>query len=482
MYRYVSILALLLIFSTTSFSQVYTIANGGWHQATTWSNNQVPDTNTNVVVRHTVDILNNLGCRNLTIDSNGVLFNGLLTVYGTFRNYGWFDAYRNASSYDGINVRDSILNYGRLDTEILWLTGNRDHYIWSKDTIRIADMNTPDSNRTISIGSNVIFKGGYILLRKSNISFHDTLTLVGTIVDGGIIDGNGGVLKGAAGLFGWSGAMSFNPQHTTLKNMTLTGGINFYGSGTDIWGLTIAENVVNKSAVYDRVLGQPEYELIYVTHPFTNEGSFNIAQNGLSVAISGTNFVNRGRWNNYMTIFMGLNDQTISMPTDSMLRGTVHFDAMLQGNAYQWMKNNYNIAGATQAKLVFNSLKPSDAGVYICKISTNTGIINSRQITVSALTDVNDPSVLPDKFALEQNYPNPFNPVTTVRYTLPEASEITLKVFDLRGREVMTVYEGYMPAGSHDASINAEHLASGVYFYRLQAGEHALARPMVVLK
>ncbi len=146
MNRFVSLLAFLLIIISTSYSQVHTIANGGWHQAAIWSNNQVPDTNTDVIIRHTVDVSGSTGCRNIKVDSSGVLFNGRLDIRGSFTNYGWFDATRNASSYDGISVRDSIINYGRMDTEVLWLTGDRDHFIRSRDTIRIADMSTTDSN------------------------------------------------------------------------------------------------------------------------------------------------------------------------------------------------------------------------------------------------------------------------------------------------------------------------------------------------
>ena len=481
MTRYVSIFTLLLALAGTSLSQVTTIQNGGWHQATTWSNNQVPDTNTNVIVRHTVDISNSTGCRNIIIDSTGVLFNGRLDIYGSLLNYGWFDAYRNASSYDGISVRDSITNYGKLDTEVLWLTGDRDHYIISRDTIKIADMTVTHPDRTIYLSGKVIFKGGWILLKGSNISFNDTLVLVGTVVDGGVLDGNGNVLHGSPGLIGWSGASSFDPRHTTIKNMTLTGSINFYGSGTDIWGVTIAENVFNKSAVYDRVLGQPEYEQIYITHPFTNEGSFNIAQNGLTVALS-SNLINRGRWNNYMTIFMGLTDQTISMPTDSILRGIVHFDAMIQGNAYQWMKNNVNIPGGTQAKLVFNNLTPANSGVYVCKITTNTGVINSRTITVSSLTDIVEPGNLPEEFVLEQNYPNPFNPETNIRYSLPSAGNVEMKVYNSLGEVVAQPVSGFIPAGEHTAYFDATGLTSGVYFYELNTGGYRAVKKMVLLK
>ncbi len=76
---------------------------------------------------------------------------------------------------------------------------------------------------------------------------------------------------------------------------------------------------------------------------------------------------------------------------------------------------------------------------------------------------------LPKQFALEQNYPNPFNPTTVISYQLPVASTVSLKVYDALGKEVMTVVNGRQEAGQYNASLNASGLASGIYFYRLQA-------------
>jgi hypothetical protein len=80
-------------------------------------------------------------------------------------------------------------------------------------------------------------------------------------------------------------------------------------------------------------------------------------------------------------------------------------------------------------------------------------------------------STLPTTFSLSQNYPNPFNPSTTIRYEVPVESKVTLTIFDMLGRRVQTLVDGQMKAGAYTERWNASSLASGAYFYRIDARE-----------
>jgi len=88
----------------------------------------------------------------------------------------------------------------------------------------------------------------------------------------------------------------------------------------------------------------------------------------------------------------------------------------------------------------------------------------------------------PAAFALSQNVPNPFNPVTSISFTLAEAGQASLKVFDLAGREVATLVSGVLERGAHSVEFDGANLASGVYVYTLQAGATVESRKMVLMK
>lgn len=89
---------------------------------------------------------------------------------------------------------------------------------------------------------------------------------------------------------------------------------------------------------------------------------------------------------------------------------------------------------------------------------------------------------LPQAYALKQNYPNPFNPTTVIAFALPEAAQVRLVVFDILGREVARLIDGQRPAGHHQAVFKADHLPSGTYLYRIEAGLFAETRMMLLLK
>ena len=89
---------------------------------------------------------------------------------------------------------------------------------------------------------------------------------------------------------------------------------------------------------------------------------------------------------------------------------------------------------------------------------------------------------LPKGFTLDQNYPNPFNPTTNINYSLQNASYVTLKVFDMTGREITTLVNGRMNAGAHTVTFNASNLSSGVYIYALEANGVRLTNRMTLIK
>ncbi len=85
-------------------------------------------------------------------------------------------------------------------------------------------------------------------------------------------------------------------------------------------------------------------------------------------------------------------------------------------------------------------------------------------------------------FYLYQNYPNPFNPATTIQFSLPQAGNVTLKIFNLLGEEVKSLVNEYQQAGNHSLQFKANNLASGIYFYRLQAGSFVETKKLVLIK
>ena len=126
--------------------------------------------------------------------------------------------------------------------------------------------------------------------------------------------------------------------------------------------------------------------------------------------------------------------------------------------------------------------RPDWVNIYLTD-STGTRYPQGRELEGEIFTGVH----YPDRsqiatFILHQNYPNPFNPVTTIKYALPKSSDVTLTVFNLLGEEVERFLYDRKPAGNHQVTWDASSVSSGIYFYRLQAGDYVLTRKMVLLK
>ncbi|HSL88321.1 MAG TPA: T9SS type A sorting domain-containing protein [Ignavibacteriaceae bacterium] len=112
---------------------------------------------------------------------------------------------------------------------------------------------------------------------------------------------------------------------------------------------------------------------------------------------------------------------------------------------------------------------------------TNDGWV-TYSIVDSIVTNVDNQQSLPTQFILYQNYPNPFNPATVISYQLPVNGNVTLKVYDLLGKEVAVLVDEYKPAGKYEVEFDASQISSGVYDYKLTAGDFTQTNKMVLIR
>jgi hypothetical protein len=141
----------------------------------------------------------------------------------------------------------------------------------------------------------------------------------------------------------------------------------------------------------------------------------------------------------------------------------------------------------TQGARTEATLKNLAPGTYYWRVQAVdnqfAGSPFSEEGTFTVTSTSADPDPLaPRVYALRQNYPNPFNPTTTIAYELPQASHVTVSVYDMLGRQVSVVVDGTLEAGFHEVRFDASGLSSGLYHYRLKAGSFVQTRSMVLIK
>jgi len=158
---------------------------------------------------------------------------------------------------------------------------------------------------------------------------------------------------------------------------------------------------------------------------------------------------------NYQTWMMGIS----WIAPDITLAHTLAMDI---GMIYQYRYESYGWGIEWISNLVYAKIDGVEFG----------DIVNSQSDIKNELTGFN----------LHQNYPNPFNPSTTISYSVPELSFVTLKVYDVLGNEILTLVNEEIPIGSYEVEFSATVLPSGIYFYRLQAGSFVETKKMVLLK
>jgi hypothetical protein len=120
-------------------------------------------------------------------------------------------------------------------------------------------------------------------------------------------------------------------------------------------------------------------------------------------------------------------------------------------------------------------------GNFVENFTHNTNFIDIGWADVTSINESNFVNI-PEEFSLSQNYPNPFNPTTNIRFSIPEASAVNIKVYDIIGREVATIINNNFAAGVHEVSFNAVNLNSGVYVYRISSKNFSSSKKMILMK
>ncbi len=142
----------------------------------------------------------------------------------------------------------------------------------------------------------------------------------------------------------------------------------------------------------------------------------------------------------------------------------------IQGEYFSWQGSSWV---STDGSLNFTDGLQRAFGFYASKFTVTYK---------SSITSAKDNPILSDKYSLSQNYPNPFNPSTVISYRLSVGSIVSLKIFDILGREVATLVNENQQTGNYEVTFDASKLSSGIYFYKLQAGFFVETKKMILIK
>ena len=152
----------------------------------------------------------------------------------------------------------------------------------------------------------------------------------------------------------------------------------------------------------------------------------------------------------------------------------IRFETIPTDSVYREYEISLNDHPEWSGSIVMLRLDPVSA--------VSTGSVSIDYIRLANSVSSAKSEDLPLQFQLSQNYPNPFNPSTVIDYQIPEAGEVELTVFNMLGEKIRTLLKRYQSAGSYEAVFNAENISSGIYLYKLKAGNYTQIRKMIFMK
>ena len=313
------------------------------------------------------------------------------------------------------------------------------------------------------------------IIRENQITNNSNVTSTG---GGGIRMGDSyprirnNIIMNNSGKYGAGIVLNFTGAEISNNVICLNFGSNSYGSGSGIWmtgPFTRPKLIINNSIVY------------------------NSAPTGTAgvLAASGTTLKNNIIWGNSTVIqIQGSVSATYNDVQGGFTgAGNINVDPVFNDSSYVLQSSSpcvdkgdsstiYNdlpdLGNPTLAKYPSRGGLRNDIGAYggpLAKVLTNS-IIGIEPVSTE----------LPWVFKLEQNYPNPFNPVTNINFSVPVQSFVTLKIYDLLGKEIAVLVNNEMRPGVYRVDFNASGFASGVYFYKLKAADIVITKKMILTK
>ena len=506
---------LVLIFSGTAVAQTDSTTGGGgnWNLSSTWQNGNVPSGAGTIIIR----------------SGDSLYFNTAVTITGTVRSLsgrvGVYDSskivfasgsvYEHACNGGGIpkatwNTGSTCKITGFVSSpkpnnenqnfyNVIWncpgQTGNVDMGLTGADTIhgdltvtstgtsRVYLTSPTSAANPITIAGNIIVNGGTF---SSNGSSSTATIVVNTLGNITVTAGNFGVSRGSAPDVTWNLYGNFSVSNAILQNSggTHVNKLSFAGTGT--------HNVTLDSVTFGTG-----------SSPFTVE-----VQSGTIVDF-GTSVITKSNTGSFLL----LNGGTLETGNAGGIDSTIQATGASNGGG-----NSFSNA----ANYAFNGSTAQVTGMLMPDTVNNLTINNKNGVTLSQATIINGTltltagqfdntipftlgpnakisygggtlkipvtlvpikeSTIPQKFFVDQNYPNPFNPSTTISYGIPRTAFVTVKIFNVLGQEVKTLFSGYQSTGVYTLSFNASDLGSGVYLYRIQAGTSVDIKRMVLVK
>lgn len=350
---------------------------------------------------------------------------------------------------------------------------------------------------------------------------------------------NSGVTVGLSGIqfidkkIGYaSGGFKFSGTYTLVK--TINGGDTWTNvpvatskCGSGIWFLSAdtgfcayADTLYGKSVIAKTVNGGASWDVVYPGTGWVSFFYFTDSKNGYATVNNGTILRTTDGGQNWTSLNLGVNLWGSGIYFFSKDTGFV--GGRTNGNASIFKTVNAGVSwkpiissnmiyriffadrkhgfalsvDTTGAGKIIKSTDGGDTwldettpisnlrGIYFLNTNLGYAVGDSGVILkYSIATSVKDPTKnIPTRFSLEQNYPNPFNPSTTIRYQLPKGRMVTLKIFDVMGREVATLVNEQKDAGYYEVQWNARNYSSGVYFYTIRAGEYNKTLKLLLVK